>query len=229
MESLAGAKANVTIISFLWLATLTPLSIQEQDDVQCLQGTKDALADPGGRLSSWNFTTVAATHASTICDFNAVTCWGTPDDSLRVLSLQLTNLELSGPIPESLQHCKRLVLLSLAGNNISGTIPPQNLRLLANCIYLNFLDLSDNTLSGTIPPELAKLVRLIRPSIAGSDPSGKIPPSFAEFNATSFSGNRGLCSAPLGRCGRGKRNMAIDVNLEFGMLKLVENNTCICT
>ncbi|KAL3732227.1 hypothetical protein ACJRO7_028978 [Eucalyptus globulus] len=199
MESLAGAKANVTIISFLWLATLTPLSIQEQDDVQCLQGTKDALADPGVRLSSWNFTTEPRTER--------------PDP--RVASaLQKTSLAE----PHRQQHLREnspskicgwlpyLTSLGLSGNNnIIGFLPSE----LANCIYLNFLDFSDNKLSGTILPELAKLVRLIRPSIAGSDPSGKIPPSFAGFNATSFSGNRGLCSAPLGRCGRGKRNMVI--------------------
>lgn len=228
MKSFAGAKARVTIISFLFLATLTPLSIQDQDDVRCLQGTQKALADPGGRLSSWNFTAATTTNASAICDFDGVTCWGANDTS--VFSLQLGNLELSGPIPESLQHCKRLISLSLAGNNISRTIPPQicgwlpyltSLSLssndihgslpseLANCTYLNSLELSDNKLSGTIPLELAKLERLRQFSVARNDLHGKIPLPFARFNATDFSGNRGLCGAPLGRCGGGKRKMVI--------------------
>ncbi|KAI6676325.1 hypothetical protein NL676_037121 [Syzygium grande] len=150
----------------------------------------------------------------------------------RVFSLQLENLKLSGPIPESLQLCRSLQTLNLAGNNISGTIPPRicgwlpylvSLDLssnglegslpseLANCKFLNNLELSDNKLSGTIPPELAKLQRLKTFSIAGNDLNGEIPPSFAGFNAAGFSGNRGLCGTPLGRCGGGQKKMAVIV------------------
>lgn len=253
-KPLAGAKANVAIISFLLLAKLPSLSIQEEDDVQCLQGTKKALADPVGRLSSWNFTAVTTTNASAICNFDGVACWGL--NSSRVFSLQLDNLGLSGPIPESLQHCTSLQTLSLAGDNISGTIPPRIcgwlpylVRLdlsgndlegslpseLANCTFLNDLELSDNKLSGNIPPEFDEMQRLKNFSVARNNLKGAIPQSFARFYAGGFSGNAGLCGAPLGRCGRWKKTAVIvgagvsgaiaSLVVSFGLLRWCERRS----
>ena len=61
--------------------------------------------------------------------------------------------------------------LSLSGNDLSGTIPPE----LGNLVNLRELDLSDNGLSGTIPPELGNLVNLELLDLSGNMLSGVIP------------------------------------------------------
>lgn len=132
-------------------------------------------------------------------------------------------MSLAGTLPSSLQYCRSLQNLVLAGNRISGDIPPEicdwlpyltTLDLsgnelsgeipsqIGNCKFLNNLILSDNKLSGSIPLELSRLDRLKQFSVAGNRLSGSIPDDLARFGSDGFSGNDRLCGKPVGsRCG----------------------------
>ncbi|XP_057983206.1 probable inactive receptor kinase At1g27190 [Malania oleifera] len=198
-----------------------------EDDVNCLQGVKNSLRDPQGRLSSWSFSNRSIGF---ICKFVGVSCWN--DQENRLINLELQDMQLQGSIPDSLRHCHTLQTLDLSGNALSGSIPSQicgwlpylvTLDLsdndltgpipsdLVKCSYLNKLILANNQLSGTIPYQFSSLSRLKTFSVANNQLTGTIPSFLNQFDAGGFVGNNGLCGGPLGsKCGGlSKRNLAI--------------------
>ncbi|KAB2075616.1 hypothetical protein ES319_A07G234900v1 [Gossypium barbadense] len=187
------------------------LSAISEDDMKCLEGVKNSLKDPDGKLSSWTFNN---NSIGFICKFVGVSCWNEREN--RLLSLGLRDMKLSGQLPQSLQYCRSLQSLDLSANKLSGSIPTQICSWLP---YLVTLDLSSNDLSGTIPPELSYwsipyqlsgLDRLKKFSVADNDLSGAIPSSFENFGKADFVGNNGLCGGPLRKCGGlSKKNLAI--------------------
>ncbi|XP_021775210.1 LRR receptor-like serine/threonine-protein kinase GSO1 [Chenopodium quinoa] len=86
-----------------------------------------------------------------------------------IQSMKLSNNPLGGTIPKSLGKLIELEVLEMSGNNISGSIP----KKVLNLEKLQVLDVSNNQLSG------------------------RIPPHNTSFLASAFSGNPGLCGAPL--------------------------------
>ncbi|KAI3474834.1 hypothetical protein Pfo_030145 [Paulownia fortunei] len=210
--------------SLLLLSLLISFSLAE-DDIRCLQEVKNSLTDPDGKLNSWIFSN---TSLGFICRFVGVSCWNEREN--RLIGLELRDFSLAGTIPDSLQFCHSLQVLNLAGNSLSGSIPPQictwlpylvTLDLsqnsltgqipedLANCSYLNNLILDDNKLSGNIPYQFSSLGRLKKFSVANNDLSGRVP-SFNYDLELDFGGNSGLCGGPLGKCGGlSKKSLAI--------------------
>ncbi|CAN6235334.1 unnamed protein product [Urochloa humidicola] len=111
--------------------------------------------------------------------------------------LNISRNALSGAIPE-LGSCRRLVSLSLAGNMLTGPIPPS----LGDLPVLTYIDLSSNDLTGGVPPELQNL-KLALLNVSYNRLSGRVPPSLiSELPAVFLQGNPGLCGPGLpGECG----------------------------
>lgn len=65
---------------------------------------------------------------------------------LRVVSLDLAGLGVTGSLPSSLDRLDRLRVLNLSGNSFHGAVPPELLRMPR----LRVLDLSRNNLSGVL-------------------------------------------------------------------------------
>lgn len=210
-------RVVVPFLASILLSSLLRCSSVE-DDVMCLEGVKQALSDPGNKLSSWTFSN---TSVASICKLQGVSCWNEKEN--RLISLELQSMQLAGQIPESLKYCQSLqnldlsgnalagpipsqiclwlpylVTLDLSGNRLSGPIPPE----MADCKFLNTLDLSGNSLSGSIPYGLGRLDRLKRFSLADNDLSGSVPSDLSKFDESGFDGNDELCGKPLrSKCG----------------------------
>lgn len=223
-------RQNSDLPTFLILLfSLIALSLAAEDDVKCLQGIKNSVDDPQGKLNSWNFRNSSAS-VGFVCRFVGASCWN--DRENRLISLTLRDFQLSGKIPDSLEYCSSIQNLDLSGNSLTGTIPSKicswlpflvTLDLsnnqfsgqippdLGKCQYLNKLVLSDNHLSGSIPVQLSNLNRLTEFSVAGNELNGPVPESFAHFDKSGFEGNDGLCGKPTGSScnGLSKRNLAI--------------------
>ncbi|URD96443.1 Leucine rich repeat N-terminal domain [Musa troglodytarum] len=107
--------------------------------------------------------------------------------------LHLSHNRFSGPFPASFLCLRHLRRLDLAGNLISGTIPPEIGLLLRRLLTLR---LEENELGGAIPVSVG--------SIPGSPIStslttvcGEIPRQLSSFAPSSFAANPGLCGDSL--------------------------------
>ncbi|XP_017979772.1 PREDICTED: systemin receptor SR160 [Theobroma cacao] len=93
-----------------------------------------------------------------------------------------------------------LQALNLSNNNLTGPIPPS----FGNTIALESLDLSSNKLGGRIPSQLTNLTflavsNLSQNALVGPIPHGK---QFDTFENDSYSRNLRLCGLPLSKqCG----------------------------
>ena len=99
------------------------------------------------------------------------------DASGRVVSVDLLENELTGPIPTELGRLANLTELNLFRNELTGSIPPE----LGNLTNLMWLDLRQNELTGPIPPELSNLANLTDLSLGGNALTGPIPPALGNL------------------------------------------------
>ena len=105
---------------FIWsfLDTLQ-ISNGASSDIYCLKSIKDSLEDPYGYLnSSWDFNNKTEGF---ICKFYGVECWH-PDEN-KVLNLRLSDMGLRGRFPRDIRNCSSLTGLDLSNNELSGPIP----------------------------------------------------------------------------------------------------------
>jgi len=93
----------------------------------------------------------------------------------KLVTLDLSNNKLSGPIDPLVTQLPSLSCLNLSSNAFSGSIPPQ----FGNCISLVALDLSDNQLSGPIPT-LDFMEALVSLNLSGNALTGAVPPQFLD-------------------------------------------------
>ena len=119
----------------------------------------------------------------------------------RVVDVDLSSNNLTGPIPPELGNLANLTSLTFDSNNFTGPIPPElgnlaNLRRLSlyatgvsgpippelgNLANLMSLTLDSNNLTGPIPPELGNLANLRRLSLYATGVSGPIPPELGNL------------------------------------------------
>lgn len=117
-------------------------------------------------------------------------------DTILVLltSMDLSDNNISGEIPEEITSLLGLRSLNLSGNHLMGVIPKE----IGNMELLESLDLSRNQLSGELPQSMSDLTFLSHLNVSYNTLRGRIPSStqLQSFNASGFTGN-GLCGPPL--------------------------------
>ncbi|KAM3353236.1 hypothetical protein ACQJBY_024419 [Aegilops geniculata] len=228
---LAMADDIKFLLLFLLLSS-SSLCFGTEQDIQCLKSVQQSVIDPNGVLkSTWNFENPNPTDGY-ICRFTGVDCWH-PDEN-RVLSLRLGNLGLEGTFPRGLELCTSMTTLDLSNSNFSGPLPEHISQQMA---YITYLDLSNNSFSGVIPAgignmtylstlalqhnqfdggipaQLGNTSRLISFDVADNSLSGPVPDSLQRFPAANFTGNPGLCGAPLNKKCKKRFRVRIHVRL----------------
>ena len=118
---------------------------------------------------------------------------GVLTDDRRVVVLYLGDNGLTGEIPPELGSLSNLTALYLDTNALSGAIPPE----LGSLSNLTDLSLYHNALSGAIPAELGSLSNLAELDLRNNALSGAIP---AELGSLSNLTNLRLLSNDLSGC-----------------------------
>ncbi|KAM6581154.1 hypothetical protein CsatA_004928 [Cannabis sativa] len=96
--------------------------------------------------------------------------------------LNLSNCNFGGVLPSSLVNLSgKLESLSMAGNQISGTIPPG----IGNLVSLNEFLMYDNKLKGALPETIGKLHMLERVHLHANEFYGEIPFSIGNLSRLS--------------------------------------------
>ncbi|GMH24619.1 hypothetical protein Nepgr_026462 [Nepenthes gracilis] len=206
---------RVAIVLFLFLLHLRSSSSNAFSDYKSLLSIKSAITDdPQSSLSSWNTTT---SH----CAWYGVTC--DPATNHRVISLDITGLNLTGTLSPDVGNLRSLLNLSVASNQLSGHLPV-SLSLIFNLRYANFsnnifngsfpsrlsslenlqvLDLYNNNMTGELPIGVVEMRALRHLHLGGNFFTGKIPPEFGRWENLEYlavSGNEltGIIPRELG-------------------------------
>ncbi|KAI3893792.1 hypothetical protein MKX03_012218 [Papaver bracteatum] len=178
------------------------------DDYDILLTFKSSVNDPFRYLSNWN-------SSNSLCNWNGITCRNFTqrvtklDISSKNISgdhfstsllnlpfietIDLSNNQFSGKIPEKIFSCLSLRYLNLSNNNFTGFIPngfipnletldfsnnmlsgeiPDDITLFSG---LRYLDLGGNVLKGEITKKISSLQNLEFFTLAGNQLTGGIP------------------------------------------------------
>lgn len=102
------------------------------------------------------------------------------DDRVTAISLADNNLE--GTLPEEISGLTKLESLVISNNNLGGILP----SALWGLTELRGLNLSGNELTGTLPAEVNDLTQLVELNLSGNDFTGTLPPELGSFTDLTF-------------------------------------------
>ncbi|XAR51422.1 Non-specific serine/threonine protein kinase [Bertholletia excelsa] len=157
---------------FLSLGFISRVSCSSRDVAVLLEVKNDGLNDPEGQLGDWVETSLDAP-----CDWTGTACETTSHD---VVSVDLSNLGVSGKFPAGFCRITTLRRLNLGNNNFYGALPSNSISVCSHLLYLN---LSFNYFVGELPEFVPTFVNLTTLDLSGNNFTGEIPSSFGVFPA----------------------------------------------
>ncbi|KAE9614856.1 hypothetical protein Lal_00036038 [Lupinus albus] len=219
---MATSVYSFVLFSLLLLLCLTwhassvsspPLSLRKQASI--LVSLKQDFEAKPSSLNRWNMS-----NYMSLCTWHGIKC---DNNNMSVVSLDISNLNVSGSLSHSITGLRSLVSLSIAGNGFSGEFLA-DIHKLQGLRYLNIsknmfsgslglelsqlkelevIDAYDNMFNSSLPLFVLQLPKLKHLNFGGNYFYGVIPPSYGnmvQLNFLSLAGNdlRGYIPTELG-------------------------------
>ncbi|CAO2836500.1 unnamed protein product [Amaranthus hypochondriacus] len=137
------------------------------DEVLALLSMKNSFIDPLNQLKDWKNNTKNDANHHSYCEWKGVWC----NSQGFVEKLDLSNMNLSGKIPENIQNLKNLTTLNLCCNAFQSSLP----KTLSNLTSLVTLDLSQNDFIGSFPSGFSAAKGLISLNASSNNFVGNLP------------------------------------------------------
>ncbi|XP_021772712.1 MDIS1-interacting receptor like kinase 1-like [Chenopodium quinoa] len=142
------------------------------DELSTLLSMKDSFIDPLNQLKDWNNNTKnPASH----CEWKGVWC----NSEGFVDKLDLSNMNISGKIPDTIQNLKSLTVLNLCCNAFASSLP----KSLSNLTSLVSLDLSQNDFIGRFPSGFSEAKGLVTLNASSNNFEGNLPDDLGFCNS----------------------------------------------
>ncbi|XP_076913047.1 leucine-rich repeat receptor-like protein kinase TDR [Bidens hawaiensis] len=210
---------HLFMFMFVFFLFYSSFSTALPTDLLSLLSLKSSLKDPLNTFHEWGaakpkFETVWCLWPGVVCDV----------DTNRVLSLDISDRNLSGTIPESIKYLTGLRYLNISGNQFTGPLPTALFDIpllqvfdinhnlfssrfppgISKLKYLKYFDAYSNSFVGPLPTEIVRLKYLEHLNLGGSYFEGEVPTSYGGFQRLKFlqlAGNvlGGEIPAELGR------------------------------
>ncbi|KAI4369459.1 hypothetical protein MLD38_017896 [Melastoma candidum] len=194
-------------IGFILVLPINKAYATYEGELSALLSLKSSLIDTSGFLSDWENTGVGVENGTSHCNWTSVSC----NSAGFVDKLDLSNMNLSGRIPETIQDLHSLTSLNFSCNAFTTPLPNSisNLTLLKSIdVSLNnfigsfpgglgkseglvFINASSNSFSGDIPEDLGNLTKLEVIDLRGNFFVGSIPVSFKNLQSLKYLGLSG--------------------------------------
>ncbi|CAN4110738.1 unnamed protein product [Withania somnifera] len=198
-------QVNMLPLILVTLFTLVGTSISSSssfisNDFHALVSIKQGFDFSNPALSSWD-----TSNPSSVCSWVGIKCF-----QGRVISINLSNMDLYGSVSPAISSLDKLVELSIDGNNFTGEIKMENMSSLqslniSNNMFsgsldwnytslanLEILDAYNNNFSSFLPVGVVNLEKLKYLDLGGNYFFGRIPESYGhliELEYLSLAGN----------------------------------------
>ncbi|KAL8094329.1 receptor protein kinase TMK1-like [Apium graveolens] len=151
--------------------------------------------------------------------FNASSGWSVPDElqeSAQLVNFSCSVCNLVGPLPDFFGKMPSLSLLTLASNNLSGSIPESFRDSVLQILWLN--NQGDGGMTGTIDV-IGSMTGLTQVWLHGNQFSGTIPDSIGDLTSLqqlNLNGNKLVGLIPPGLTNLSLSSLILDNNMLMG-------------
>ncbi|KAK3005338.1 hypothetical protein RJ639_015951 [Escallonia herrerae] len=143
--------------------SISPHALSHRRQASILVSLKRSFEASNPSLNTWNIS-----NYSSLCSWTGIKCDG---NNKSVISLDISNYNLSGTLSPAITQLRTIVNLSLAGNGLSGSFPPEIHKLPR----LQFLNISNNQFNGSLNWGFSQLKELVLLDAYNNDFSGSLP------------------------------------------------------
>ncbi|KAI5315680.1 hypothetical protein L3X38_044856 [Prunus dulcis] len=196
------------------------------DEVSALLSIKAGLIDPLNSLKDWKLPENVAKYEAAHCNWTGVWC----NSERHVERLDLSHMNLSGPVSDDIQWLKGLTSLNLCCSAFSSSLP----KSMANLTALKSLDVSQNSLVGDFPWGLGKAGGLKTLNASSNNFSGFLPEDLGnatlletlDLRGSFFQGSIPKCFKNLQKLkflGLSGNNLSGQIPSELGQLSSLES------
>ncbi|KAK4353127.1 hypothetical protein RND71_028645 [Anisodus tanguticus] len=135
-----------------------------------LLSLKSSFQDPNNTFQDWNPTTTFSNFGSQPfwCSWSGIKC---DTKTSQITTLNLSNRNLSGKIPQDIRFLVHLHHLNLSGNSFDGPLQ----TIIFQIPFLRTLDISHNSFNSTFPLGITKLKSLTHLNVYSNSFTGTLP------------------------------------------------------